>query len=265
MTADDAGGPSSALAVGPVTLARDLPAVEDAVVLLDFDGTLSPLVDDPATAGPADGAADVVARLAARTRVVVVSGRPVEALRSFLPGDLPVTWAGGHGAEVAEADGPIEPLADLAVVHERRDAAEAALGDLLAEAPAGWHVELKPTGLAVHSRLVEDPSGHAGRVRALLDHHAGEVMEVSTGHDVVELRPAGVDKGVAVARLLASDDRVPVAIGDDVTDEDTFAVAVDRGGVAILVATEPRPSRAGFRVTDPDEVVALLAAWLGHA
>nr|WP_274388202.1 trehalose-phosphatase [Salsipaludibacter albus] len=229
---------------------------------MDFDGTLSHLVDDPASAGPADGAADVVGRLAERTRVVVVSGRPVDVLRGFLPADLPVTWAGGHGAEVAEADGPIEPAADLQVVHARRDAAQEALEALLADAPAGWHVELKPTGLAVHSRLVEDPSAHADRVRALLDHHAGDDMEVSTGHDVVELRPAGVDKGVAVSRLLADDHRVPVAIGDDVTDEDTFAVAVAGGGTAILVATTPRRSHATMRVADPDEVVALLAAWL---
>lgn len=246
--------------IEPTALADALPDVESAVVLLDFDGTLSPLVDDPAAAAPAPGAVEAVRGLAARTRVLVVSGRPVEDVRGRLPGELPVTFAGGHGAEVADGTDAVEPRVDMAAAERHRDAAIADLESLLADAD-GWTIEPKPTGVAVHHRRATAPERHLDDVTSVLQRHATGEMEVTHGHDVLELRPAGVHKGVAVADLLADEDRVPVAFGDDVTDEDTFAAVAARGGVSVLVATDPRPSRARWCVADPDAVVATLAAW----
>lgn len=245
----------------PEEVAAILPPVEQAVVLLDFDGTLSHLVDQPGAAAPTAGTADAIRALAQRTRVVLVSGRSVDDLRPRLPDDLDVTFAGGHGAELAHGQDPVQPLvADIDRVTHHRDAAIATLRDIVGDVP-GWVIEVKPTGVAVHSRMAADPAAHMDDVMATLEANAVADMEVTRGHDVVELRPAGVNKGVAVARLLTEEDRTPVAFGDDVTDEDTFAEVVARDGVAVLVATEARETLASWRLADPDAVVATLAAW----
>lgn len=245
----------------PQEVAAALPPVEDAVVLLDFDGTLSHLVDEPGAAAPAAGAAEAIRALAGRTRVVLVSGRSVDDLRPRLPDDLDVTFAGGHGAELAHGQEDVQPLvADLDRVTHHRDGAIEKLRAILGDVP-GWVIEVKPTGVAVHSRMAADADAHMGEVMEVLDAHAVADMEVTRGHDVVELRPAGVNKGVAVARLLADEDRTPVAIGDDVTDEDTFAEVVVRDGIAVLVATQSRATHARMRLSDPDAVVAALRAW----
>ena len=245
----------------PAEVAAALPPVDEAVVLLDFDGTLSHLVDQPGAAEPTDGAAAAIESLAARTRVVLVSGRSVDDLRPRLPDDLDVTFAGGHGAELAHGQGDVEPMvADLGRVTEHRDAAIDELRGIVGDVE-GWVIEVKPTGVAVHYRMAADPDAHMARVLDVLEAHAVADMEVTRGHAVVELRPAGVNKGVAVERLIDHDPRIPVAFGDDVTDEDTFAEVVARDGIAVLVATEPRATHASMRLADPDAVVAALTAW----
>ncbi|HKJ55866.1 MAG TPA: trehalose-phosphatase [Nitriliruptoraceae bacterium] len=245
----------------PDEVVTALPTLEDAVVLLDFDGTLSDLVDDPGAAAPVPGAADAMAALADRTRVLVVSGRSIDDLRPRLPAGIDVTFAGGHGAELAHGDAPVQAMVDdVALVTHHRDQAIATLRDLLDDEP-GWVVEVKPTGVAVHSRMVADPTTHMDTVLAILSDHEVGGMEVTHGHDVVELRPAGVHKGVAVARLLAGEQRTPVAFGDDVTDEDMFAEVVQHGGMAVVVAQSPRQTHAVHRLPDPAAVVATLTAW----
>lgn len=245
----------------PAAVAAALPSLDDAVVLLDFDGTLSDLVDEPGAAAPVPGAADAVVALADRTRVLVVSGRSIDDLRPRLPADLDVTFAGGHGAELAHGDAPVLAMVeDVDLVTRHRDQAVTALRALLDDQD-GWVVEVKPTGVAVHSRMVATPEDHMDRVLAILGEHDVGGMEVTHGHDVVELRPTGVHKGVAVARLLADEHRTPVAFGDDVTDEDMFAEVVDRGGLAILVSGTARPTHAAHRLADPSAVVDTLTAW----
>jgi len=84
---------------------------------------------------------------------------------------------------------------------------------------------------------------------------------VLSGKAVLELRPVGADKGVALDRISATTPgTLPLVVGDDVTDEDAFEVARTLGGRGVLVATEDRDSAATDRVADPDAVVALLTA-----
>lgn len=245
----------------PHDVVAALPALEECVVLLDFDGTLSDLVDDPGAAAPVAGAAEAVEALASRTRVLLVSGRAIDDLRPRLPDTLDVTFAGGHGAELAHGRQPVQAMVDdVDLVTRHRDQAVTEVRAVIHDEP-GWVVEVKPTGLAVHSRMVDDPALRLDRIMQILEAHEVGGMEVAHGHDVVELRPVGVHKGVAVARLLADDDRIPVAFGDDVTDEDMFAEVVSRDGLAVLVATSPRPTHARWRVADPDAMATLLAAW----
>jgi trehalose 6-phosphate phosphatase len=251
--------------IAPDELAGRLPAPERLLVLVDFDGTLSEIVPEPDAARPVDGAVAALAALADRCPVAIVSGRPVADLRRRLDPDLPVTLAGGHGAEVATPDGRERALSDPAAVATTLDRLEADLADLVDPA-AGWVLERKPTSLAVHHRKVADPEPTLAAVRDRMrrDLDAPPGFALLDGKAVTELRPAGVDKGGVVDHLVAEHpDRHVLVVGDDVTDEDAFAAAIARGGTAVLVADTPRPSRAIWRLRDPREVVTLLSHLAG--
>lgn len=249
----------------PEQLGTELRPLQRWLVVLDFDGTVAPIVDHPDLASPAPGAVDLLDRLVAVTEVAVVSGRPIADVRRRL-GGLSAAYAGGHGAELVLADGTDAPLVDPDSVSGTLDRAERAVRELVDD-EAGWLVERKQASLAVHHRLAGEGSvaTHGPRVQALLEHHAGDPpgFDVLAGKAVVELRPHGADKGRALERIHQyTPDLLPLVIGDDVTDEDAFEVARSRGGRAILVAEDARPSLATDRICDPDAVVRLLAALL---
>jgi trehalose-phosphatase len=255
---------ASAQVAEPADLARELGPASRWLVVLDFDGTLSPIVEHPDHAAPAAGAVDAVRALAAVTTVAVVSGRPVADLRARL-GDLPVTFAGGHGAEVVTADGATTALVeDAEAVRGTLDEAEVAVSELTT-GHAGWLVERKDASLAVHHRRV-DPAERERtlpQVVAALEAHvdAGPGFDLLAGKAVLELRPAGVDKGRALAWIAdRSPDVPPLVVGDDVTDEDAFREAARRGGQSILVAEQARGTLARWRLQDPPEVVGFLTA-----
>lgn len=236
------------------------------LVVVDFDGTLAPIVDHPDLVSLAAGALDTLRALTARTAVAVLSGRPIADVRRRLDG-LPAAYAGGHGAELILADGSDDPLVDPDTVSGTLDRAERVIRGLVDEEP-GWLIERKQASLAVHHRLAGADSvvTHGPRVEALLEHHASEPpgFEVLAGKAVLELRPTGANKGLALERIAErTPGLLPLVIGDDVTDEDAFEVARSRGGRAILVAETARPTAATDRVADPDAVVRLLAALVG--
>lgn len=250
----------------PDHLGVGLRPLERWLVVVDFDGTLAPIVDHPDLASPAPGALDILRALTARTAIAVLSGRPVADVRRRLDG-LTAAYAGGHGAELVMADGSDDPLVDPDTVGGTLDRAERVIRNLVDE-EAGWLVERKQASIAVHHRLADADSveTHGPRVEALLEHHASEPpgFEVLAGKAVIELRPSGADKGRALERIAErTPELLPLVIGDDVTDEDAFEVARTLGGRAILVAETARPTAATDRVADPDAVVRLLAALLG--
>lgn len=250
----------------PERLGAALRPLERWLVVVDFDGTLAPIVDHPDLASPAPGALDALRTLAAATPVAVLSGRPVSDVRRRLEG-LTAAYAGGHGAELVLADGSDEPLVDPETVSGTLDRAEEVIRGLVDEEP-GWLVERKQASLAVHHRLAHADSvaTHGPRVEALLEHHAGEPpgFEVLAAKAVLELRPSAANKGRALERIAErTPELVPLVIGDDVTDEDAFAVARARGGRAVLVAETARPTVANDRIADPDAVVRLLTALVG--
>ena len=245
----------------PDDVALAILATGEPLALLDFDGTLSPIVDDPEAAAAADGALDAVRRLAAVMPVALVSGRPVADLLRRIPDDLPATLAGGHGAEVRTPDGAHHTLIDLDEVTPTLDGLERALRDAV-DPDDGWYVERKPTGVAVHHRRVR------GAVQPVLD-DVRDLMRAVTGippgfgfvdgKAVTEIRVAGIDKGGVVRRLAAEwPDRTPFFVGDDVTDEDAFVACAELGGCTVVVAEVPRPTAAMLRLTSPREVVAML-------
>ncbi|GAB4081105.1 trehalose-phosphatase [Modestobacter muralis] len=221
----------------------------------DYDGVLARLRDDPDTAVPEPGVADLLTRLAAVEGVTValVSGRGVADLQATSGLTGPFRWVGSHGAEF---DGPL--AGDLAA---RRDALADALAPLVAAVP-GARLEVKPASAAVHVRTVPDRYAAA---RLLADAAAGPgshpSLTAKPGKDVLELAVTDADKGSALVRLRDELGAAGVLyLGDDVTDEDGFtAIAPD--GLSVKVGEGATVAR--YRVPDLDGVRALLTRLAG--
>lgn len=236
-------------------------ALGRAVVATDFDGTLAPIVDDPAAAVPADGAVTALERLVPRVaEVAVISGRPLEHLEANLPDSVTLIGLYGlqqrrHGVHSEHEDG-----VRWAPVVER--VAERAR----AEGPAAMLVESKHASLTLHYR--QSPAS-ADEVEALANRlAAGTGLQVRPAKMSVELHPPVTqDKGTALESLAAATDGPVMFLGDDVGDLSAFA-ALDRlaskGRVVVRVAVEGAETsaellaRADLVVSGPDQAVALL-------
>ena len=231
-------------------------------VFLDYDGTLTPIVDRPEDAVISDAMRDVVAGLARRCTVCVVSGRDRPVVQELMGLDDLIV-AGSHGFDIWSPDGGVRRdegarFADLlADVRGELEAGAAGIGGSL--------VEPKAASVALHYRLV--PAGDHGRVQDLVDRvlqrHPGE-LKVTPGKMVHEVQPAfDWDKGKAVLYLVEAlqlgADVVPLYLGDDVTDEHAFE-ALHRRGLGFVVSSptdeseSARPSAADFRLDGVDDV-----------
>lgn len=266
-----------------------------AVVALDFDGTLAPIVPDPAQARAHPDAVGTLARLAPRlAALAVITGRPAELAVRYAgfadgPGlpnaQLPnVVVLGAYGAERWDAaSGDVRLPAPHPGVEAVRDELPGLLDGLLAghgpgkdagdsdsDSGASAHVEDKGSALAVHTRRAPDPAAAFERLReplhALAARHG---LVVEPGRLVLELRPPGMDKGVALREFVRGTgaDTVLYA-GDDLGDLAAFT-AVDalraEGTHGVLVCSgsdevTELAGRADLVVDGPAGVVALLAA-----
>ena len=265
-----------------------------ALVALDFDGTLAPVVVDPAQARPLAGVADVLAALAPRVgRLAIVTGRPALFVVEVgglgaVPG---LVVLGQYGTERWQA-GTLTVRTPAPGVAQAR----AALVDL----PPGARLEDKGTALAVHTRSSTDPAGLLSALGPRLEQLAATTgLECHPGRFVLELRPPGEDKGRALRSLLAPlpSERLPTAVlplerqpsgvlptvaptsrvlpsavlyaGDDLGDLPAFA-ELDALAVPVLRvcsgSAETPPAlreRADLVVDGPPGVLALLRSLLG--
>ena len=226
-------------------------------LFLDVDGTLAPIAGTPAETSVPAG---VVARLhelhaGLGGALALVSGRPiVDVDRLVAPARLPVI--GVHGAEWRLAgSGTARAAAQPAAV----DAARHAFAAFVQDHP-GTLLEDKAVALALHFRRNPAAAAAAVRLARRLVAASDADTEVLQGHMVVEIRPRGVDKGTAVRAFLAVAPfagRRPVYIGDDVTDEDAFAVVNELSGISVAVGLRPHTG-ARYRL----ESVPTVHAWL---
>ena len=235
-------------------LARDLSGRKPAV-FLDYDGTLTPIVDRPEDAVISGSMREAVRGLAARCPVCVVSGRDRSVVQKLMGVDDLIV-AGSHGFDIwSPAGGEIrrEEGGDFATL---LGGVEARLREALG-AIDGALVEPKKSSVAAHYRLVpEDERPKVGRVvEEVLAEHPGE-LKVTPGKMVYEVQPnIDWDKGKAVLYLLRAlgldgDDAAPIYLGDDITDEHAFE-ALSGGGIGVFVGRADDPETAG-RTTSAD-------------
>lgn len=241
----------------------DLPrmvADRPVAVFLDYDGTLTPIVDRPQDASLAPDAADALAALARVCTVGIISGRDLDDVAALV--DLDGLWlAGSHGFDVMAPDGGRHQFEQGAAALPALDAAELALATVVELAPGAW-VERKRFAIAVHHRAADDGDVPAleravGAIAA-----ADPALRMTGGKKIFELRPAADwDKGKALRWLCGAaavpSDALVVFIGDDVTDEDALD-EVRRRGLGVVVGTEDRSSAAHARADDPSQVAELL-------
>lgn len=225
---------------------------------LDFDGTLVDIAPTPDGVVVARALPPILTRLQERAggAVAVVSGRTIDALDRFLaPAKLAA--AGVHGAEVRFSDGRrvagAAPQA-LAAVRAAFETFTAAHSQVL--------LEDKGVALSLHYRAAPELEAAARACAETAIAGVGGGLAVQPGKMVVEVRPAGADKGRAVETLMGTapfQGRRPVAVGDDLTDEHMFAVARDLGGMAIRVGTDARTTLATLTLPDSAAVHSWLA------
>lgn len=240
-----------------------LAAAPQRALLLDYDGTLAPLVADRRHALPYPGVPEVLAAIrdAGQTRVVVISGRSIADLGQLLGLDpLPELW-GTHGWERRLPDGTYLPPA----LNDQARAGLAEAHSLLSARGLGPALEPKPASLALHWRGFDDAMVHelretAGQLWSPIALGAG--LRVHPFDGGVELRVPGRDKGTAVRALLdeLGPDAAVAFLGDDLTDEDAFHALGPRG-LSLLVRPEYRPTAAALWLRPPEELLGFLQTW----
>lgn len=224
-------------------------------LFLDYDGTLVDLAATPEAAHPPQGLVALLQRLGAALdgAVAILSGRTVADIdRMLMP--LQATVGGVHGAEMRMADGPLECLEAPGELAEIRT-----LCNMLGNEIPALRIEDKGQAIAVHFRAVPTAEARVGRaLQAALA--TSRDLELIHGKMVYEVRRPGMHKGAVLQRLMQRApfrDRIPLMIGDDRTDEDAFAMALQLGGSAIKVGDGETVATA--RLADPDAVRHLLA------
>jgi trehalose 6-phosphate phosphatase len=217
---------------------KPTPAPHEAALLLDMDGTLIDIAPTPDSVVVPPGLTDDLRALRRRCAdaLAVVTGRPIAQVDALL-GDAPFAVAGEHGAILRHGPGLPLVTPDLPSAPQSWiDSAQA-----LAARHPGAAVERKRHGFVLHYRAVPDMAEAFHLALKLLLAERPKDFVLLAAKMAWEIRPVGVDKGRAVAALMASSPfagRVPVFIGDDVTDEDGIAEAERMGGVGLMVGQD---------------------------
>ncbi|KAG9140760.1 hypothetical protein Leryth_006933 [Lithospermum erythrorhizon] len=251
-------------------------------LFLDYDGTLSPIVDNPDRAFMSSAMRASVRSVAKYFPTAIISGRSRDKVYEFV-GLKELYYAGSHGMDIM---GPVRPISSdhkncikstdeqgkefslfqpasefLPMINEVFRSLVKTTKDI-----EGTKVENNKFCVSVHYRNVEEKSWEivAESVNEVLKDYPR--LRLTHGRKVLEVRPVlAWDKGKAVQFLLESlglsdsDDFLPIYIGDDRTDEDAFKILREMNrGFGILVSSAPKDSNALYSLRDPSEVMEFL-------
>jgi trehalose 6-phosphate phosphatase len=233
------------------------------VLLLDYDGTLSPFSVARKQAVPYRGVAELLQQIvnSGRTRLVIITGREAHEISPLLGlQPSPEVW-GSHGLQRLRPNGLYEVGAISPKAKHALNDAERWLEHQGLESAA----ESKPGGVAIHWRGLSQLATFELRNRILVgwvpiaEGGSLSLIEFDGG---LEMRISRPDKGDAVRSILGETDHdVPVAyLGDDQSDENAFRALGDRG-LSALVRTTPRPTSAQIWLEAPAQVFEFLLGW----
>lgn len=238
---------------------------EKPVFFFDYDGTLTPIVQQPDLAKISPEMKEIIRQLSLKYKLAIVSGRERKNLQTLV--DIPgIFYAGDHGLDII---GP-----DISMIHPKAKKFLPLIQDIsksldksLSHIP-GVIVEKKKMSVAIHYRQVskEDLSGLKAPLKNILKENK-EHIRLLKGKKVVEFLPnIEWNKGKAVSWILNilglvwSEHKI-FYLGDDTTDEDAFRILRTRG-TSILIAEKAEKSAADFRLSSPEEVKCWLKQFL---
>jgi len=238
---------------------------------LDYDGTLTPIIEDPPNAYLSPTRREVIASLLRNKQnfVCVISGRAIEQLKGFI-GLKDLVLAGNHGMEIA---GPTISYVNEGALRAKPLLKE--IGEMLQRKLSDFEgvlVEDKGLTVSVHYRMVSVKlHSHLKKsfYREMEKFSASNTIIITRGKRILEVRPNVVwDKGAAVKRILGSlsnyllEERpYPIYMGDDETDEDAFRALKGRG-LTILVSPRKGATEASYFVKSVDEAYQFLEMFL---
>jgi trehalose 6-phosphate phosphatase len=226
-------------------------------LFLDYDGTLADFAPTPDHVNPDPELIGLLARLARppRIRIAVISGRRLSHVQALLP--VPgIFLAGTYGIELQTPEGERITRVEYDAIRPTLDGLKPHWEQVIADRE-GFYLEDKGWTLALHARSADEDEAEevlaAARRMATSAARSGP-FRLMGGHKFLEIGPTLAHKGQTVEYLL---DRYPwtgaspVYLGDDDKDEEAFGVIKARGGITILVAREPRKTKADYRLESP--------------
>jgi trehalose 6-phosphate phosphatase len=243
-------------------VAAALESARGVYLFLDFDGTLAPIVDDADVAAMPAESRELLRSLAARPhfKVAVISGRSMADVEQRV--GLPqLTYSGNHGLEIRGPEVVFAEPTALALIPR--------LGKLVRTLEAGLsgmngtRVENKSVSASVHYRKAQ--KGDRSEIRRIVAESVEpmqDLFQISEGLEVLDIRPrVKWNKGSAARRILASSENtgmLPIALGDEVTDEDIFRELTD--GITVRIG-RTGSTAARYRL-DYQESVGEFLSWL---
>lgn len=240
------------------------------LLLLDYDGTLTPIVEKPELAILSENMRDLIKRVSKRYVTGIISGRSLADIKNLVRVEG-IYYAGNHGFEISGPDLELtKPEAE-----QTKSTLLKACDELKArlEHISGAIVENKGLTASVHYRLVS--AGKFQELRKIFNEIMGPyiksgAVKITRGKKVFEIRPnVDWDKGEAVLWIMdiikLPENVLPIYMGDDRTDEDAFLALKDKSGMAILISEKMRKSNAKYFLKDVGDVKKFLTQLLDYA
>lgn len=241
----------------------DFQQAEKRCILLDYDGTLSPIQKLPSMASPSDELLELLTQICAepRNEVVVISGRDADTLEKWL-GHLPLSLVAEHGACVRLRNESWQTLTSQSATW--KEAIKPIL-DLFVNRCPGSFIEEKKNTLAWHYRTTNPDLGFT-RSRELrnnlLQLTTNTNLQVIDGNKVIEVRQIGIDKGTTACNIIKQfAPGFVLCMGDDTTDEDMFRTLRDQ---AFTIKIGRGATAAQYSLWSQDEVLPLLRKLINH-
>ena len=205
-------------------LVRNFAEAKNRLILLDYDGTLVPFVDDPNQAFPDELLLELLKDLSVQenTRIVLISGRKHETLEEWFK-DLDIDLVAEHGMWVRDTNGWTE--AEKFPLHWMKEVKEI-FQDFVDNTP-GTFIEEKDSGLAWHYRMTDSwiAEFRANQlIKSIVNFCTRNGLEIIDGNKVIEVKNIGINKGNSALKWFGEEVDFIMALGDDLTDEDLFRV-----------------------------------------